>query len=69
MNDSNTSPAAAAALRIIRGLADLGRQDLPRPLLIRVAWFCAGAVFVLASARLGPAGRQVKPELDPQAEA
>jgi len=60
MNDRDSSPASAIALRILRGLADLGHQDLPRPLLIRFGWFCAGAAFMLASARLAPSGRPMQ---------
>ena len=67
MEDSDINTAAAIAARIIRSIPDLGREDLPRPLLIRFAWFCAGAVFVLASVRLGPSGRRIQPEVDPQA--
>jgi len=65
MNQTDTSVAAATALRIIRNLADLRRQDLPRPLLVRFAWFCVGAVFVLASVRTSPSGPATEPDLDP----
>jgi hypothetical protein len=58
MNDSERSAAETTALTIIRNIASLARQDPPRPLLVRFAWFCAGAVFVLAMVRTGPSGRQ-----------
>jgi hypothetical protein len=57
MNENETGAAAQTALSIIRGIGELAREDPPRPLLVRLAWFCAGAVFVLASARMRP-GRQ-----------
>lgn len=53
MNQSDNGPASATAVRIIRNIADLRGQDLPHPVLVRLAWFCIGAVFVLASVRPG----------------
>ena len=57
MNQSDTGSAAATAVRIIRNVADLRGQDLPHPVLVRLAWFCIGAVFVLASVSPGPSMR------------
>jgi len=58
MNETEKSAAAATALTIVRSIASLAREDPPRPVLVRFAWFCAGAVFVLATLRTRPSGRQ-----------
>jgi len=58
MNESETSAAAATALTIVRSIASLVREDPPRPLLVRFGWFCAGVLFVLATVRTRPGGRQ-----------
>jgi len=51
MDQPETGSAPAVAWSIIRKIVDLRGQDLPRPVLVRFAWFCVGAVFVLASVR------------------
>jgi hypothetical protein len=56
MNESERSAAATAALTVIKNIAYLAREDPPRPVLVRFAWFCAGAVFVLATVRARPSG-------------
>ena len=66
MNQDDKSSAAETAFSIIRNISSLSGQDLPRPVLIRFAWFCVGAVFVLASVRTRPSGQKVKPDPDRQ---
>jgi len=67
MNQSDTNLAAETSLRIIRNLLSLGRTDVPRPVLLRLAWFCLGAILVLASVRTGHSGLEMS--VDPGGEA
>ena len=53
-NKGDESSAVASVLSIIRSIVELRGQNLPRPVLVRFAWFCIGAVFVLASVRFRP---------------
>jgi len=64
MNQSERTSAAAIALSVIRNITYLDDQDLPRPVLVRLAWFSLGAVLMLASVRTKPTGRQEEPGFD-----
>ena len=54
MKPSENSSAVESALSIIRTVVDLRGEDLPRPVLVRLTWFCLGAVFVFISVRPKP---------------
>jgi hypothetical protein len=51
MNQDETSPVLAAMLSVIGDVVDLRGQKVTRPVLVRFAWFCIGAVLVLATVR------------------
>lgn len=67
MNQTDKRSVAVTALGVIRNIADLRSQDLPRPVLLRFTWFCIGAVFVLTSVRPKTADLQMKSQLESQA--
>jgi len=51
MNQDEDSSVVAAVLSVIGDVVDLRGQNVSRPVLVRFAWFCIGAVFVLAVVR------------------
>jgi hypothetical protein len=51
MNQDEATSVLAAVLSVIGDVVDLRGQKVTRPVLVRFAWFCAGAVFVLATVR------------------
>jgi len=67
MNQSDSNMAADTSLRIIRNLLSLGRADVPRPVFLRLAWFCLGALLVLASVRTGHQGMEASVDADGEA--
>ena len=67
MNQSDSNMAAETSLRIIRNLLSLGRADVPRPVFLRLAWFCLGALLVLASVRTGHQGLEASVEANCEA--
>jgi hypothetical protein len=51
MNQDAASSVITAVLSIIEDVVDVRGQKITRPVLVRFAWFCVGAVFVLATVR------------------
>ena len=52
MNQDERSSLLEVALNVIGDVVDLrGQKKVTRPVLVRFAWFCMGAVFVLATVR------------------